>query len=89
MASTNDIERIKLDFPDLDIHKTEYKYAEEVKNKASWQLGKAMMRVPNLLMLEWLKSSDQLLTVEEILNAEVHEDLTFKELDMVGVCWPL
>lgn len=25
-------------------------------------------------MLEWLKSSDHLLTVEEILNAEVDED---------------
>lgn len=39
------------------------------------------MQVSNMPILEWLRSSDYLLTTEEILGAEVEMDPTFKELD--------
>lgn len=73
VATTNAMELISLDFSNLD--------------SASQLLAEAMMRVPELPLLTWLKSSDHLLLAEEILFVEVDEDLAFRELDEAGVTW--
>lgn len=78
VVSIDVVELICLDFPMLDIYKAGYEYDKEVKDKGSWQLVEAMMQVPNLPMLEQLKSRDHLLIAEEILHAKVGEDPTFR-----------
>lgn len=85
VVSTNVMELIILDFPNLDIRKDIYGYDEEARRNAFCHLAKAMMCVLELPMLNWLKSSDHLLTSKEILVADVNDDPAFKELDEAGV----
>lgn len=90
VASTNAFELISLDFLGLDIYKSKDGYNKEAWRSVSHHLAEAIMRVPGLPLLNWLKSQDYLLMADVIPTAEVDEDLTFKELDKASVtCSPL
>lgn len=87
VASTDVVELICFDYPNLDIKKAIYGYDEEARRVASWRLDEAMMRLPELLVLTWLKACDHQLSVEKILAFEVDENPAFKDLDKEGtVC---
>lgn len=77
---------INLDFPDLDIRKDIYGYDEEARRSVCRHLAEAMMRVLELPLLTWLKSSDNLLLTKEILSAKVDVDTLFKDLGEGVTC---
>lgn len=81
LATTNAIELISLDFPDLDIKKSDYMYDATTREQSRWHLAKAMLPVPELSLLELLKSSNHILKVEKVLKSEVDEDKMFRYFD--------
>lgn len=89
VTSTSVVELIILGFLELNIGKDMYGYDEETQRSTSHHLSEAMIRVPDLPLLTWLKSCDHLLSPKEILSSEVDKDLAFKDLDEAGVTCPL
>lgn len=47
------------------------------------------MKALDFLLLEHFKANDQVLTVDEVFNAQVNEDLMFNEFDKAGHLCPL
>lgn len=88
-ATTDAIEMISLDFPELDIQKALYGYDEEVRKWAGWLQAEAMLSLPELPLLNHLKSVDHILSADEVLSMDVKEHKMFRELDRADFVCPL
>lgn len=51
VATIDEVELVRLDFPNLNIRKSQYGYDEVSRDKSSWLLVKTMVRVPEILLL--------------------------------------
>lgn len=81
VASTDAVELICFNFPNLNIKKDICGYDVEARRAASHHITETMMRVPKLPVFSWLRAYDHPLSIREILASEVDEDTAFKELD--------
>lgn len=88
-ATTNAIELISLDYPELNIKKAMYRYDEGAREKAGWLQVEATLKVLELPFLEQLKGVDHILSVDKVLRIDVDEDRIFRQLDKARVVCPL
>lgn len=89
LATTETIELISQDFPDMDIKKSDYRYDKAAKEQSGWHMAEAMLRVSSFPLLDSLKSNDRILSPKEILKSEVDEDSMFMDLDKIGHVYSL
>ena len=85
LATTDAIDLISLDHPELDIKKPEYGYDSEVREKVNWRLAERLLKSPKFPLLTSLKAVEHVLSVDEVLKSKVNEDLMFRDLDNAGL----
>lgn len=89
LVTTNSIDLIFLDHPELDIKKPEYGYDSDVRERVNWRLAKRILKSVEFPLLISLKGVDHMLTAEEVLKSETDEDFMFRDLDNAGIISPL
>lgn len=85
LATTDSIDLISLDHPDLDIKKPEYSYDKDVRKQVNWRLAERILKATDFPLLNSLKDVDHLLTPKEVLKLVVDENLMFRESDEAGI----
>lgn len=71
LATTTDaIELISMNYPELETRKTMYGYNKEAKERAGWLQAEAMVKIPPLPFVEELEKMDHILSMEEVLYVE-------------------
>lgn len=83
------IEVISLDHAHLDLKKPGNGYNKDAREQSGWRMTEEMLKVSGLCLLDSLKSNDHILSVEEVLNSKVDEDLMLRDLDKAGIVYPL
>lgn len=81
LATSEAIELISLDFPDVNVKRPDYGYDKAVRKESGWRLVEAMLHLPEFSLLESLKSSDHILMADEVLKSKVDKDKMFLDLD--------
>lgn len=84
LVTTEAIELISMDHPDLDIKKPDYGYGKYTREESGWCMSEEMMKTPSFPLLDVFKACDHVLSVEAILSSKVNEDLMIKDLDKAG-----
>lgn len=90
LATTDAIELITLDHPKIDVKKPEYGYDDkDIRDQVNWRLVESILKAGEFSLLTNLQGVNHILSVEEVLESTVDEDLMFQELDATGITSPL